>query len=360
MEYNVTYRQKDKSIQAIISYKDNNGNWKQKSKQGFKTQKEAKPIVARMLKAIELKLLNEKDIVSSDYTSVTFRELSDAFINHSKIYKEDNTIKGYKNAKSNFELIFEIKVIVLKKSDLLKCIDAMVEKKLRYITIASYVRRVNLMFEYYKENYDPNFSIDLNFKLPKDKDVIEKKALTKTQLNKLLNSDKLKNSKFYIVAYIAANTGLRVGEILGLIWNDFNKKEMYIDVNKQYKKLKDGTYGFGILKSKNSYRKVPISNKIVCELEKYKSINPIQLDKRISPFNKNSIDKYLNPLLNELAGISIHELRHTYITLLVSSNIDFKTIAKIAGHDVEQTLKTYSHVNDDMFKNASDTIAKIF
>lgn len=35
MDYNITYRQKDKGIQCIISYKDNNGKWKQ----GFKTQK---------------------------------------------------------------------------------------------------------------------------------------------------------------------------------------------------------------------------------------------------------------------------------------------------------------------------------
>ncbi|MDU7714688.1 MAG: Arm DNA-binding domain-containing protein, partial [Clostridium butyricum] len=42
MEYNVTYRQKDKGWQFIISYKDYNGKWRQKSKQGFKTKKEAK------------------------------------------------------------------------------------------------------------------------------------------------------------------------------------------------------------------------------------------------------------------------------------------------------------------------------
>lgn len=38
MQYNITYREKDKEIQFIISYKDNYGKWKQKSKQGFKTK----------------------------------------------------------------------------------------------------------------------------------------------------------------------------------------------------------------------------------------------------------------------------------------------------------------------------------
>ncbi|WP_420868597.1 tyrosine-type recombinase/integrase [Clostridium saccharoperbutylacetonicum] len=50
--------------------------------------------------------------------------------------------------------------------------------------------------------------------------------------------------------------------------------------------------------------------------------------------------------LRQIGNITIHELRHTYITLLVSNGLDFKTIAKIAGHDVKQTLITYSHVTD--------------
>ena len=41
MEYNFTFREKDKGFQVILSYKDNRGCWKQKSKQGFKTKREA-------------------------------------------------------------------------------------------------------------------------------------------------------------------------------------------------------------------------------------------------------------------------------------------------------------------------------
>lgn len=40
LEYNITYRQKDKGWQFIISYKLDN-KWKQKSKQGFRTKSDA-------------------------------------------------------------------------------------------------------------------------------------------------------------------------------------------------------------------------------------------------------------------------------------------------------------------------------
>ena len=41
MDYNVTYREKDGSIQAIVSYKKG-GKWRQKAQQGFKKKKLAK------------------------------------------------------------------------------------------------------------------------------------------------------------------------------------------------------------------------------------------------------------------------------------------------------------------------------
>ena len=55
-------------------------------------------------------------------------------------------------------------------------------------------------------------------------------------------------------------------------------------------------------------------------------------------------------------NITIHSLRHTYATNLIANGLDFKTTAKLLGHTVEQTMKTYSHVNDDMMDNARKII----
>ncbi|WP_321833315.1 tyrosine-type recombinase/integrase [Clostridium butyricum] len=360
LEYSISYRKKDKGWQCIISYKNNNGKWKQKSKQGFKAQKDSKNYIKETINELERELLNEKEIISNDYTTVTFKQLCDEFIEHSRLYKEHNTVKGYKNAISNFKQLNDNKICNLKKINLTKCIDNMIIKNLNYETIKTYIRRIKLIFDYYKENYNPNYYIDLNFKISKSKKNKDKKALTKKQLDTLLQSDKLLKSKFFIVAYIAVNTGLRCGEILGLTWDSIDEKNMKLIVNKQWKVLKDGHSDFGELKSKNSYRKIPITRGFLKEIKKYRSNSPLTMNKRIAPFNKSSIDKYLNPLLRELAGISLHELRHSYITLLIANGIDFKTVARIAGHDVEQTMATYSHVTDDMMDNASNTISKIF
>ncbi|SFC21403.1 Phage integrase family protein [Clostridium uliginosum] len=71
-------------------------------------------------------------------------------------------------------------------------------------------------------------------------------------------------------------------------------------------------------------------------------------------------DAFLNRKFKKLGfNITIHELRHTSATKLIVG-IDFKTAAKLLGHYVKETMKTYSHVNDDMMQRATDLIGKIF
>lgn len=100
MDYNITYRQKDKGWQFIISYKLN-GKWKQKSKQGFKTKKEAKPFAEKMLKEIKKSYTNNNNKLTIN-TSLTLSELNKNFIDHIKLYAEFNTLKGYITAQSSF------------------------------------------------------------------------------------------------------------------------------------------------------------------------------------------------------------------------------------------------------------------
>lgn len=360
MDYNITYRKKDKGLQCIISYKDTNGKWKQKSKQGFKTQKDAKPYIKKTLAELEREFINTDCIISSDYDSITFKTLCNEFVEHEKLYKEYNTIKNHEVAFKKFTDLDNKKVSSLKKIDIRKCFDKIVEK-LKHTTLEKYLQSIKLLFDYYIDNYDNNFKIDLNIEIPKGKVPTIKRALTKAELDKLLKSKKLLNSRFYIVAYIAANTGLRCGEILGLTWDDIDEVNLLVNVNKQWKiSKKTDKYDFGELKNKKAYRTVPVSLSFIKELKKYKRTVPIDINNRIAPFDNLVITSSFNVTLKLIGGVTIHELRHTYITLLIANGIDFKTVAKIAGHDVKQTLDTYSHVTDDMMKHASNTISKIF
>jgi len=155
---------------------------------------------------------------------------------------------------------------------------------------------------------------------------------------------------------------LRIGEICGLTWKDIDFANKSIDVNKQWIKDKKGIWGFGELKSSNSYRVVPMPQIVCKELQNLRSYSPIDINGRIlrvkntTSFSANLIAYYKKNGFD----ISVHELRHTYATNLIANGIDFKTAAKFLGDDVKETLGTYSHVNDDMIKIATNIIEKIF
>lgn len=360
MDYSINYRQKDKGWQYIISKKEN-GKWTQiKSKQGFKLKGDAKPIAEATLQVIKKDALNKKYILNEDYIFITFKQLSDSFIEHSKLYREYNTIRNYKNYAKAFEGLNIKKVKDIKKGDIQKVVDSLVNLKKSPGTIRAYIKRGNLFFKYYIENYDPSFINPINkITLPKIIDTPEKKALTKKEMSTLMSTLKNDKHKLYIAALIAGTCGLRAGEIFGLTWDDVDEINSTLNIHRQWKRLAVGLNGFGELKSKKSKRLVPIPPKTLLELKKHHKTSITDIHNRIVPYNDSQIS-YLNSKLKKLSGISIHELRHTYATLLISNGIDFKTAAELLGHDVEQTLKTYSHVTSEMIDNAKIKIAKIF
>ena len=354
MDVNTTFRKKDKGWQYIISYKVN-GKWKQKAKQGFLLKSDAKEAADKRL--LEIKKELKDTILDATYETITFKELGNVFMEHSKLYKEFNSIEKIKNTIKKFNRLQDKKVKDIKKMHVQSCIDDCIKEGLKYRTITTYLTQLKLILNYYKDNYDSSYIVPDKLKLPK-KTAVEKKALTKEELLNLLEKLKQKNDVLYIVSLLAGTTGLRIGEIEGLTWSDIQGNELNVD--KQWKRLKDGSVGFGSLKN-NKKRMVPIPEKTLKELKSYHKTHPTDLTNRIIITNKFYLINTLNRTLKELAGVSVHELRHTYATLLVASNtMDFKTIARILGHNVEQTLKTYSHVNDSMYKNAQEQIAKIF
>ena len=96
-------------------------------------------------------------------------------------------------------------------------------------------------------------------------------------------------------------------------------------------------------KSKNGYRKVPLKTGLYQELMLYKSsLTAINIS------NKVFTDKYLGQNINnklhnvvrgtKYEGLTSHDFRHSFITNLVQNNVDVKTVAYIAGDNIETIL----------------------
>lgn len=356
LEYNVTHRTKNNSIQVIISYKKN-GIWKQTSKQGFKNDRSGKKAqndwVRQRLKELEKELAAN---ISNNSKEITFAELCNEFINHNNLYKAHKTIQGYITSFNNFSSLNAFKMALIKSKDLQNCIDDMVRKEMCRSSIVHYWGKVKMLLNYYKNNYNSLYKVP-NIQLPIEENKKIKKALTKSELDHLL--EEVKNtmpSDVYIMCLLASKCGLRLGEILGVTVDNINGE--YLTVEKQWKADKNGKFSFGALKTKNSYRTIPIPKNALETLLAYIEENDI--NGRIVKMNRYTFLNNYNYKIKDIAGITIHELRHTYATLLIANGIDFKTVAKLMGQDVKETMRTYSHVTDDMMAKATDKINNIF
>lgn len=359
MDYKITTRQKDKGWQYIISVKQN-GKWKQvKSKQGFEGQRIAKKAAELLWEEIKD---NYKEIVVTE-PGKTFEDFSMAFLSHQTLYKERNTIVSYESMLTHFESIKSIFMENLTVDDLQACVDKMIKHGISWSTMSMYKTKLKTMFKYAKGKYR-TLSVDAinDIILPKQTKIKEKTALSSFQIKEFM-SDLLNmnlDPALILISKIALKCGLRYGEIMGLKWLDLDRCTLKID--RQIKKISNKEYGEGKLKSSNSYRTIPISKKFEKELLLYNKSNPIQLNGFIFDITKyKSYHISINVKFKKTRyPISVHDLRHTYATTLISNGIDFKTAAKLLGHSVEQTLRTYSHVNDDMMKRAENFIENNF
>lgn len=78
--------------------------------------------------------------------------------------------------------------------------------------------------------------------------------LSSKGLNDFLNT--AKKYQAYVALWVAANTGMRLSEVLGLHWKNVSLENKVIHVNEAYN---ESNKMMGTLKSKSSYRKISIS-----------------------------------------------------------------------------------------------------
>lgn len=145
MQYNITYRKKDKGIQFIISYKDNERKWKQKSKQGFQSSKEAKSAAQSEVRDLE-KSLELKASLNVEYEGITFGQFAEKYIEHMKLYRETNSILAFKTVLNHFAHLNNIELTKVSLLDIQPIVDGLTRTGLNPNTINGYITKLSSVF----------------------------------------------------------------------------------------------------------------------------------------------------------------------------------------------------------------------
>jgi integrase len=178
---------------------------------------------------------------------------------------------------------------------------------------------------------------------------------------------------FYV---LALNTGMRLGELLGLKWRDLDLEAGTVQIQSSLKKAVSG-HALGKPKTAGSRRKVMLTPTAIAALRVHRAR---QLEERLqSPVwhendlvFTNSIGNTLcptnvyrrgfKPLLRRagLPMIRLHDTRHTAATLLLLSGIHPKVVSEMLGHSsINITLNLYSHVLPDMQASATSAMERL-
>lgn len=172
-----------------------------------------------------------------------------------------------------------------------------------------------------------------------------------------------KRFSYYDHFIFVLNTGLRIGELRGLKWEDVDWINKRIHVSRSVKVLENPyRYIIGDTKTKNSIRTIPLT------MAALQCLQHIQKEKRkqkvVSAEWKDFIftsKKTGNPVCSEsyrwqldriceiikIPRITMHSLRHTFATRCLESGMNPKVLSTIMGHaSISITIDTYVHTED--------------
>ena len=164
--------------------------------------------------------------------------------------------------------------------------------------------------------------------------------------------------------YTELTTGLRLGEICGLMWSDFDGRKGILSVTRTLRKEKGGRLVVGDTKTYAGTRKILLPSSTAKRLigRKKHSCSPWIFHNPLrpeTPLNPGAAYHQLKKTLKEagLPDIRFHDLRHTFATQALASGVDAKTLAGILGHTKASfTLDTYTHTTGDMQKRAAEIV----
>jgi integrase len=184
----------------------------------------------------------------------------------------------------------------------------------------------------------------------------------------------VKDPQYQALYYLAVTTGMRQGELLGLMWTDLDWISGHIQVKRQLQRITGQGKVFREPKSASGKRTIVIGQVGLDKLkanqenqqklkvfagEKWKERNLIFTTIIGTPMEPRKMylmfKKYSNEI--DLPSIRLHDLRHTAATLMLQEGIHPKIVQERLGHsDISLTLNTYSHVTPVMQQRVAEKL----
>ena len=206
-----------------------------------------------------------------------------------------------------------------------------------------------------------NFTGEVTLPKVRQKNV---EVFTETELKQLARIILRRTDETGLGILLTVYTGIRLGELRGLKWQDVNAGKGMLHVQRTVERVaqEDGTTCLAVLtpKTESSNRWIPIPQEMMRVLKPDQRLPETYLltGGEIIPDPRTMQNRY-RALLKRI-GVpyrNFHALRHTYATRCIEQGIDAKSVSELLGHsDVRTTLRLYVHASMDYKSKAVEAI----
>ena len=161
---------------------------------------------------------------------------------------------------------------------------------------------------------------------------------------------------FELGILVCAFTGLRVGELCGLKWQDIDFKNEVLHIERTVSRIicnQDSAEKTEILigspKTDYSKRDIPIPDFLLTILKIYRRESSYYLlTGTLNCMEPRNVQKRFKTLLKRcgIPNRKFHALRHSFATMCIEKGFDIKTLSELLGHaSVKTTMDIYVHSN---------------
>jgi len=351
-------------------YKRKDGRWEgryvrfydenEKAKYGYIYGKTYSDVKQRLL---EKKALSAKQTVSLAKCGVLYNDILDAWLQSSRINTKESTYARYSHL-IDTHIRPQLGKYQLSKIST-QLIEGFIERKLTCgrvdkggglanKTVTDILTVVKSTMEYARYN---NYDVSCNLsKLTVKKKEKEMRVLCQAEQEALIRVlvDDMDLYKFGVL--LSLYTGIRIGELCALQWEDVNIANSTLKVRKTMQRIKETNVGAASKtkivitepKSECSIRDIPlppfikemaqqfagVPKAFVLTGDRNKFVEPRTMQNRFKTYVKES----------GINDANYHALRHTFATRCVEVGFEIKSLSEVLGHsNVNITLNRYVH-----------------
>jgi integrase len=354
-----------------------------KSKEGFLTQKDA-----RLAAALFERQIHNKEYIQP--SGMLFADLCKDWEKHySKDAKESSVRARHIALKKVIEVLGNIPLQKITTKAYQDIIDNL-SNQYSYNYISSIHSSVSMVFTYATSlkmiKEVPTEGIKLPKKRIKVSDLeknssLSDKFLEKEELEEFLSVTKTEGLEGDLLAFtMLAYTGLRIGEMIALKWEDIDFTNHTLRVIKTYYNPTNNKTKYTLLtpKTTGSIRTITLDPILINLLNQHKEEQEFTKEKNNLLYKDNNFIfatnegypktiKHLSIRMQRILKrtqiskqITPHSFRHTHTSLLIEANVHIKEIQERLGHsDIKTTMDIYAHMTKTLKREASDKFSKL-